>query len=241
MNTDGFCDDFLFDMAIDDVDSESMEWLRGQEFYQKWQKEQSEIIEKFPCVDKVLEGQGELFLTKEEHEAVVRYLYIQQEMEAAERREYYRFGHVHAQRYRNELEVRRRYATDGMIYTEKCDKVENDKIQMPDRGQWNDQDLPDWLDGFIQRLDKILAEKLEQNPGYKKLKQDEQEILEKFPLIQRLLEGDLVKREITISTEEQKAFEKFFSLQLHMDSYRELELYMIGQGDLVKYFSMLLS
>ena len=90
--------------------------------------------------------------------------------------------------------------------------------------------LPDWLDGFIQRLDKMLAKRLERNPGWRKLKQDEQEILEKFPLIMRLLEGDLVKNEITISTEEQRAFEGFFSILLHMDSYRELELYMIGQG-----------
>lgn len=109
------------------------------------------------------------------------------------------------------------------------------------KGQHDVPGLPDWLDGFIQRLDKILAEKLEQNPGWRKLKQDEQKILEKYPLILRLLEGDLVKSDITISKEEQRAFEEFFSIQLHMDSYKELELYMIGQGELVKYFRMLLS
>lgn len=232
-------DDFLFDMAIDDVDSETMKWLSGQEFYREWQKEQSENEKKFPCIAKTLDGKGELYLTEEEHEAVVNYLHIQEKMEAAERREYYRFGHVHARRYRNEVEERSHYVTGRMIFAEKCG--ENDKLQMPDKGQCNYEGLPDWLDGFIQRLDKILAEKLEQNQGWRKLKQDEQEILEKFPLIMRLLEGDLVKNEITISTEEQKAFEKLFSIQLHMDSYRELELYMIGQRDLVKYFHMLLS
>lgn len=234
-------DDFLFDMAIDDVDSETMKWLSGQEFYREWQRQQSESEKKFPCIAETLDGKGELFLTKEEHGAVVHYLDIQQKMEAAERREYYRFGHVHAQRYWDELGERRCYTTDRMIFAEKCDKAENDKSQIPDKEQCDDQGLPDWLDGFIQRLDKILAEKLEQNPGWLKLKQDEQKILEKFPLILRLLEGDLVKSEITISKEEQRAFEEFFSLQLHMDSYRELELYMIGQGELVKYFRMLLS
>lgn len=234
-------DDFLFDMAIDDADSGTMEWLSGQEFYREWQREQSEMEKKFPCIIELLDGKGELFLTKEEHEAVVHYLNIQEKMEAAERQEYYRFGHIHAQRYRNALEERSCCVAGKMIFTEKCDKKENDKLQMPDKEQWNVQDLPDWLDGFIQRLDKILTEKLEQNPGYKKLKQDEQKILEKFPLILRLLEGDLVKSEITISTEEQKAFEELFSIQLHMDRYRELELYMIGQGELAKYFNMLLS
>ena len=234
-------DDFLFDMAIDDVDSGTMKWLNGQEFYREWQREQSEIEKKFQCIVELLNGKGELFLTKEEHEAVVHFLNIQEKMEAAERREYYRFGHVHAQRYRNELEERSRYALGRMIFAEKCDKKENDKLQMPDKGQCNSHGLPDWLDGFIQRIDNILAEKLEQYPEYKKLKQDEQEILEEYPLILRLLEGDLVKSEITISTEEQKAFEEFFSIQLNMDSYRELELYMMGQEELVKYFSMLIS
>ena len=52
--------------------------------------------------------------------------------------------------------------------------------------------------------------------------------------------GGIIEEEITLSVNEQKAFEKFFSLQLNMDSYRELALYKIGQEDLVKYFSMLL-
>ena len=234
-------DDFLFDMAIDDVDSETMEWLGGQEFYREWQREQSENEKRFPCIAKALDGKGELFLTEEEHAAVVHYLDIQQKMEAAERREYYRFGHVHAQRYQREVGERNHYDTGRTIFMEKDSKEEGDAEQVRKEGQKDVSSLPDWLAGFIQRPDKILAEKLEQNPGWRKLKQSEQEILEEFPLILRLLEGDLVKSEITISKEEQKAFEKFFSLQLHMDSYKELELYMIGQGELVKYFRMLLS
>lgn len=234
-------DDFLFDMAIDDVDSETMEWLEGQEFYREWQREQSESEKKFPCIAKTLDGKGELYLTEEEHAAVVHFLEIQQKMEAAERREYYRFGHVHAQRYQREVGERNHYDTGGTIFMENVSKKEGDAEQVRKEGQHDVSSLPDWLDGFIQRLDKMLAERLERNLGWRKLKQSEQEILEKFPLIMRLLEGDLAKNEMTISTEEQKAFEKLFSIQLHMDSYRELELYMIGQRDLVKYFRRLLS
>lgn len=220
-------DDFLFDMAIDDVDSETMEWLKGQDFYREWQREQSENEEKFPCIVKLLDGKGELFLTEGEHEAVVHYLEIQQKMESAERREYYRFGHVHALKYWKELGERRSYAADEMGI---------DFVQASGKEWCQIEDLPDWLDGFIQHLDHLLTEKLEQNPGWLKLKQNEQEILQRHPVIQKLLEGDLEKKAVTLSTEEQEGFEKFFSLQLHMDSYRELALYMIGQGELVKYF-----
>ena len=31
-------DGFLFDMAIEEADSETVEWLGGQEYYQKWKK-----------------------------------------------------------------------------------------------------------------------------------------------------------------------------------------------------------
>lgn len=106
MNEDRCFNDFLFDMAIDQIDGETMKWLKEQEFYQKWLKEQKELRDKFPCIDQVLDGQGELVLTKEEHEAVVHYLHIREEMASAERREYYRFGHVHAQRYWKGLEER---------------------------------------------------------------------------------------------------------------------------------------
>ena len=96
-------DGFLFDMAIEEADRETVEWLGGQELYQKWKKERRELVGKYPCIDAVLEGTEEISLTGEEHRALVHYLDIQQKMESAQRREYYRFGHVHAQRYRDGL------------------------------------------------------------------------------------------------------------------------------------------
>ena len=99
MDTDKLRDDFLFDMAIDDVDSEAIEWLRTQDFYQKWIEEQNVLVQKYPCIVNVLESDGEISLTKEEHEALAHYLAIQQKKDSAERREYYRFGHVHAKKY----------------------------------------------------------------------------------------------------------------------------------------------
>lgn len=159
MSDGQYSNHFLFDMALDDVDSETMEWLRGQEFYRKLSGEKNNILEKFPCIEKALEGEGEISLTKEEHEAVVRYLDIRRRMEAAERREYYRFGHVHANRYREEVAERKCHAASR---------------KEPDREQCGHQDLPG------------------------------------CPLIRRLLEGDLARREITLSAEEQKALEHFF-------------------------------
>lgn len=224
--------DFLFDMAIDDVDSGTVEWLGRQEYYRKWQKEQSEYEKKFPCIAGFLEGRGEVSLTEEEHGAVLHYLKIQQKKEAAEKREYYRFGHVHAQKYQNELAERKRCTADGNS-TKKCGRAGNGKMRQGRR------DLPGWLDGFIERLDMIQAEKLKKNEEYQRLEWYGQEILQKHPNLLKLLEGHTSENQITLSVEEQKAFEEYFSLQLNMDRYRGLELYKIGQEDFLRYFSEL--
>ena len=224
MDTNKFRDDFLFAMAIEDVDSQTMDWLTKQDFYRELRKELRQLEEKYPCIEAVLEGEGEVSLTKEEHEALVHYLEIEQKKESAERREYYYFGHIHAQRYCNDIEKRKCYVAKDKISTKQC----------------KGQELPEWLDGFIHRLDILLEENLLQNDSYRELKQNESEILQKYPVIRRLIEGGIIEEEITLSVNEQKAFEKFFFLQLNMDNYRELALYKIGQEDLVKYFSMLL-
>ena len=41
------------------------------------------------------------------------------------------------------------------------------------------------------------------------LKQNENEILQKYPVIRRLIEGGIIEEEITLSVNEQKAFEKY--------------------------------
>ena len=41
MDTNKFRDDFLFAMAIEDVDSQTMDWLTKQDFYRELRKELS--------------------------------------------------------------------------------------------------------------------------------------------------------------------------------------------------------
>ena len=123
-------DGFLFDMAIEEADSETVDWLGRQEYYQKWEKERQELVEKYPCIDAVLEGTEEISLTGEEHRALVDYLDIRQKMESAQRREYYRFGHVHAQRYRDGLDERNSRAAGRMLPAEICARMESDSVQI---------------------------------------------------------------------------------------------------------------
>ncbi len=102
------------------------------------------------------------------------------------------------------------------------------------------QELPQWSDGFIERLDKLIAKRLRQNDSYQKLKLDEEQILLKNPNIMQLIDGGANEGEITLSVNEKKALENLVTLKMHMDTYREQVIYIIRQVDLVKYFSMLI-
>ena len=125
MDTNKFRDDFLFAMAIEDVDSQTMDWLTKQDFYRELRKELRQLEEKYPCIEAVLEGEGEVSLTKEEHEALVHYLEIEQKKESAERREYYYFGHIHAQRYCNDIGKRKCYVAKDKISTKQVRSYQN--------------------------------------------------------------------------------------------------------------------
>ena len=102
------------------------------------------------------------------------------------------------------------------------------------------QELPQWSDGFIERLDKLIAKRLRQNDSYQKLKLDEEQILIKNPNIMQLIDGGANEGEITLCVNEKKALDNLVTLKMHMDTYREQVIYIIRQVDLVKYFSMLI-
>lgn len=107
-------------------------------------------------------------------------------------------------------------------------------------GKCKNQELPQWSDGFIERLDKLIAEKLQQNDSFQKLKLDEKQILQENPNIMQLIDGGKNEGEITLSMNEKKALENLVTIKIHMDTYREQVIYIIGQEDLAKYFRMLL-
>mgnify|MGYP002090660193 CR=1 FL=1 len=68
----------------------------------------------------------------------------------------------------------------------------------------------------------------------------EEEILKEYPIISRLVEGEISPYEETLSQKEQKAFAEFFSIELSRNTYEELEIYLIAQGDLFVYLNTII-
>lgn len=105
---------------------------------------------------------------------------------------------------------------------------------------WNHLNAPDYLDSFIQRMEYLAGIHLKDNPHYQKLAKREEEILKEYPIISRLVEGEISPHEETLSQKEQKAFVEFFSIELSRNTYEELEIYLIAQGDLFVYLNTII-
>ncbi len=106
--------------------------------------------------------------------------------------------------------------------------------------EWNHINTPDWLDVFIQRLQYLCELRLKENPNYLELMEREQKLLQKYPIITQLFDGEETGKEMTISVEVQNALVELFSIKLSRNTYEELEIYLISQGDFLVYLNTVL-
>ena len=90
------CEDFLFDIIMEEIDTETITSLQDDMAYQELVSRQEEIWEKYPILKDFFDETEEITLTKEEHKAVLKYQEIQQKRELAERKGYYWCGQKHA-------------------------------------------------------------------------------------------------------------------------------------------------
>ena len=87
----------LFGDAFAEVCSEMWNTLRTTdgEYAELW-RERLALVEKFPIFEAVMEGEGAVSLSAEEHKAFVRYLDLKDEMEDIESKHIYFCGHRHS-------------------------------------------------------------------------------------------------------------------------------------------------
>jgi hypothetical protein len=90
--------------CFSEIDNEIATELRKRdEDYLALFRESDKLQREFPVIMSVLEGEGEISLTAEEHAALVRYLTVKQAMEDAERQHIYFRGHTDGYAYLKEI------------------------------------------------------------------------------------------------------------------------------------------
>jgi len=81
--------------SFSEIDSDiSTDLFKTNSEYAALRQEADRLQQAHPAIERVLEGNGAISLTAEEHAAIVRYIAVKQEMEDAERRHIYFRGHT---------------------------------------------------------------------------------------------------------------------------------------------------
>jgi len=93
--------DSYYDLAqriadtFSEIDSDiSTDLFHTDEEYAALRREAGELQQAHPVIERVLEGEGEISLSADEHAALVRYLNLKLQIEDAERRQIYFRGHT---------------------------------------------------------------------------------------------------------------------------------------------------
>lgn len=95
-----------FSLLLEDVDSNSIYKLRNEdEEYRMLMDMKNGLLEKYPCIDKLIEGESAISISAEEHRKFLEYLKLRSEMEYRERVMFYWYGHLHCYDYMSKMEA----------------------------------------------------------------------------------------------------------------------------------------
>lgn len=215
-----------YDLLLEQIDSESVAILSKIKEYTEFGEEKKKLAAHYPCIDMFFDREEEkITLSTEEHKALIEYIELARRQETLESREYYWAGHRHARIYENRLG----------IHSQQCGQNYCNKGNRMEILGWNHKECPEWLGSFVQRLDDKIEAQLKRNPHYCDLLKEEEQLLDKYPVILQLVEMMNPSKELKLSIEEQKALSEFYDIKLKRNTYEELASYLIGQEDIFSY------
>lgn len=92
--------------AFPEIDNDiSTDLFHNNNEYAALRQEAGKIQEQYPVVEKVLEGDGEISLSADEHGALVRYIALSKQIEDMERQQIYFRGHTDGYAYLKKIGV----------------------------------------------------------------------------------------------------------------------------------------
>lgn len=218
-NSEEYGDGFLYHMLYDAIDEEVVRQLQKCRYYQKWQEELTQITKKHPHFESLMmNGNGTVSMSEEEHKAFVRYCELTNNMQSAQKQKCYYVGQIHAAIIQKDLAGRM-----GGTAWKHCRRC-----KCGGRSTVSENQDGDLLKKFFITLGKEREKNLAQYPEYQKLRKKEEKLLKKQPFIQQLIEGDHTDEELKLSHDQQQALTNFFALQKRKGTFETLETVLIG-------------
>ena len=100
-------------ILLETIDSETIQKLSENQEYRKMQIRRKELLEHYPIIEKVIDDEGKVSISEQEHKALLEYFLVKDRMENEERLYHYLYGWLEWP-----LALRFLYAHKGTLCTE---------------------------------------------------------------------------------------------------------------------------
>ena len=81
-------------ILMETIDSETIQKLSENQEYRKMQIRRKELLEHYPIIEKVIDDEGKVSISEQEHKALLEYFLVKDRMENEERLYHYLYGHA---------------------------------------------------------------------------------------------------------------------------------------------------
>lgn len=92
-------------ILLETIDSETIQKLSENQEYRKMQIRRKELLEHYPIIEKVIDDEGKVSISEQEHKALLEYFLVKDCMENEERLYHYLYGHIHCYEYMKKIGV----------------------------------------------------------------------------------------------------------------------------------------
>lgn len=92
-------------ILLETIDSETIQELSENQEYRKMQIRRKELLEHYPIIEKVIDDEGKVSISEQEHKALLEYFLVKDRMENEERLYHYLYGHIHCYEYMKKIGV----------------------------------------------------------------------------------------------------------------------------------------
>lgn len=92
-------------ILLETIDSETIQKLSENQEYRKMQIRRKELLEHYPIIEKVIDDEGKVSISEQEHKALLEYFLVKDCMENEERLYHYLYGYIHCYEYMKKIGV----------------------------------------------------------------------------------------------------------------------------------------
>ncbi|PWJ47804.1 DUF6664 family protein [Faecalicatena contorta] len=95
--------------------------------------------------------------------------------------------------------------------------------------------LPLWLNGIYEELDKKCVEELKKESAfYNQVMKESGELLEEYPFISTLIDRDKITEPIRLTVSEVKSLSKFLALDAERRDMETIQMYLMGSRHMMQ-------